>query len=147
VVGTTTEACPKYTKLIITRITSSRHIRPTVGPGPRASRINPYDGNFVWLSLILVGAADAHVRVVASGTIHDSRASDHRDNLEATPLPRAVFAATDANVPGSTKLTDVGVPVSTRSRLIIEALTAAGWTDIGALSQLQTRHSAAFFGD
>jgi hypothetical protein len=85
--------------------------------------------------------------VVVSGTIDDSRASDHRDNLEATPLPRAVFATTDVDMPGSRNLTAVGGAGQHAIEVDHRGFTAAGWTSIGALSQLETRCSAAFFGD
>ena len=37
------------------------------------SRLNPYHGNFAWLSLVWVALADLYVRLVASGVIHDPR--------------------------------------------------------------------------
>ena len=37
------------------------------------SRLNPYHGNFAWLSLVWVALTDLYVRLVASGVIHDPR--------------------------------------------------------------------------
>ncbi len=37
------------------------------------SKIVPYHGNFAWFSLVWVGFADAYVRLLASGAIHDLR--------------------------------------------------------------------------
>lgn len=38
-----------------------------------ASTIKPQHGNVVWTSLSWVGIADVYARLVAGGTIHDSR--------------------------------------------------------------------------
>ena len=37
------------------------------------SRLNPYNGNFAWASLIWVALTDLYVRLAASGAIHDPR--------------------------------------------------------------------------
>lgn len=37
------------------------------------SRLNPYHGNFAWLSLVWVALTDLYVRLMASGVIHDPR--------------------------------------------------------------------------